>query len=327
MTMRRRPAPDPQTELSFIEHLEELRNRIIRMALYWFAGTGVGWYIKQPLLNVLRRPAERGAALVGIAHLPFRQFEPVGSLILALNIAAVAGLVIASPGILAELWGFLRPALRPAERRWFAAMIPAAFGFLLGGILFAYWVAQYVFQYVFYLNGTMGVQAELTLNTYLSFMLKLLLGTGLSFELPMVLLFLAYAGVIKSEWLVARWRYIVIAIIILTAIFSPTNDPLTMSFFAIPLLLLFFLSIWLVKMMERRRAKEAAEEAAREAEERAAGPQLRLAEATVPTEPGSVQAEEADAFSYYERMAQAFPEPEPEAQPPDEEAPPGGEPS
>jgi hypothetical protein len=116
------------------------------------------------------------------------------------------------------------------------------------------------------------------------------------------------------------------AIIILTVIFTPTNDPLTMSFFAIPLLLLFFLSIWMVKMVERGRekrlAREAAEEEAeREAEAReeaqaaaAAWQALPEPAGTVAVEPGSVEAQEEDPFSFYQTLAKGLPEPEPEGE-------------
>ena len=321
--MNKRRVLDPEGELSFLEHLDELRGRLIRMALYWVAGTGVGWYVREPLLTLLRRPAEMGAKLVGIEHLPFRIFDPVGGLMLALTIAATGGLILVSPAILAELWLFIRPALKRSERRFLAGMIPLATCFFLAGLAFSYWISTYVFQYIFYINKTMGVEGELTLTSYLSFIIKLLLATGLSFELPMVIMALAYVGIVKSEWMILRWRYLVMAIIILTVIFTPTNDPLTMSFFAIPLLLLFFLSIWMVKMVERGREKRLAREAAEEEAERdaEAAEQARAVAAgwqalpepagSVAAEPGSVEAEEEDPFSFYQTLAKGLPEPEP----------------
>jgi sec-independent protein translocase protein TatC len=277
------------------------------------AGSALGWYAREPLLAALRRPAEQGAKLAGIERLPFRIFDPVGGLMLALTVAAVGGLVLAGPAILTELWLFIRPALHSRERRWFAGMVPLATLFFLAGIAFAYWISTYVFQYIFYINQTMGVEGELTLTSYLSFILKLLLATGLSFELPIIIMALAYVGIVRSEWLVAKWRYLVFAIIVLTLIFTPTNDPLTMGFFAIPLLLLFFLSIWLVRLIERQRAKRLAQEAEEGAkpttDERGWPPQLRATEGTAPAEPGSMEAEGAEAYRYYEELAKALPEP------------------
>lgn len=249
-------APQAPRELSFFEHLEELRARLIRMLIYWMAGSVLGWLGLKPLLALLRYPAEAGAAAAGIEDLPFRIFDPVGGLLLAMTIAGVAGLVVASPLLLMELWGFISPALEPHEKRWALLVIPAATGLFLAGIAFAYWIAPVFFAYLFRLNQRLGVEGELTLTSHLGFMMRLLLASGAAFELPLIIMFLAYVGLVHSEWLWAKWRYAVVLIAIAAAVITPTADPITMTVFSAPLFVLYFLSIGLVKIVERRRRVE-----------------------------------------------------------------------
>ncbi len=335
--MGKQPEAEFERELSFVEHLDELRTRLIRMAVYWVAAAALGWHFREPLLTFLRRPAEQGAKLAGLEDLPFRIFDPIGGLMLALTTAAVGGLVLASPAILTELWLFIRPALRPRERRWFAGVVPMATLFFLGGIAFAYWMSVHVLRYMFEINLTLGVEGELALASYLSFILKMLIAMGFLFEVPILIMALAYVGLVRSDWLLARWRYLVVAAIIVTVLFTPAVDPLTLGFFAVPLLLLFFFSIWLVRIVERQRDKrQAREEAAQQTqseEETSSTAQRQPAEESVPVDPEPSDAEDLDPFSFYEQLTQEIAElEEPEDEtpgdspetPPDEKTPPTG---
>ncbi len=247
-------------ELSFLEHLDELRARIMRMLLYWFAAASGAWYFRGPLLEVLRRPAEVGARSIGAETLPFRIFEPAGGFMLAMIISMVTGLIVVSPLILWELWGFIKPALRKREQRWVVVMIPAATGLFLGGVVFSYWVSPMFFSYLFGINKSMGVESELTLTSYLTFMLKLLLASGISFELPLVIMFLSFVGIVRSSWLMAKWRHAIVVIAIIAAVVTPSNDPLTMTIFSAPLFFLYFLSVWLVRIIEKARGRRLARE-------------------------------------------------------------------
>lgn len=246
------PSSEPQ-ELTFLEHLDELRSRLMRVLVYWLVAASAAWFFRTPLLEILRRPAELGAARAGAEQLPFRIFEPAGGFMLAMLISLVTGLIVALPLVLIELWGFIKPALEPHERRWFIVVVPAASALFLSGVLFSYWVSPLFFAFLFGINKSMGVESELTLTSYLTFMLKLLLASGLSFQMPLVIAFLSLVGIVKSAWLVAQWRYAIVLIAILAAVLTPSGDPLTMTIFSAPLLLLYFLSIWLVRLIEKAR--------------------------------------------------------------------------
>ena len=259
-------------ELTFLEHLDELRARIMRMMGYWLAAASAAWFFRTPLLEILERPGILGAKSVGVDKLPFRIFDPAGGFMLAMIISMVAGLIVVTPLLLWELWGFIKPALSKREQRWVVVMIPAASGLFLGGVAFSYWISPMFFSYLFGINQSMHVESELTLTSYLTFMLKLLLASGVSFELPLVIMFLSFVGIVKSAWLLAKWRHAIIVIAMIAAIVTPSNDPLTMTIFSIPLFFLYFLSVWLVRISEKQRARALAKEAAEEGAER--GPEV-----------------------------------------------------
>lgn len=255
------PSSEPQ-ELTFLEHLDELRSRLLRMLVYWLVATSAAWFFRTPLLEILRRPAELGAARAGTEELPFRIFEPAGGFMLAMLISLVTGLIVALPLMLIELWGFIKPALEQHERRWFLVVVPAASLLFLLGVLFSYWVSPLFFAFLFGINKSMGVESELTLTSYLTFMLKLLLASGLCFQMPLVIAFLSLVGIVRSAWLVAQWRYAIVLIAVLAALLTPSGDPMTMTIFSAPLLLLYFLSIWLVRLIEKGRDRASARQAA-----------------------------------------------------------------
>jgi sec-independent protein translocase protein TatC len=129
-------------------------------------------------------------------------------------------------------------------------------GLFLAGAAFCYFVSPIFFAFLIAFNQSLGVIPEVALVPYLRFFLQLVLAVGLSFELPLVLMFLVYFGITSSRALTERWRGSVVIILVVVAIITPTTDPLSMTIVAVPLILLYFLSIWLAKLVEKRRANE-----------------------------------------------------------------------
>lgn len=246
-------------ELTFWEHIEELRWRLVRMVVYVVTGAAACWIFRQQLLAMLRYPAEAGARMAGIEDFSFRIFEAAGGIILMMQISLVGGLIIASIGIIIELWLFIEPALEPHEKRYVVIVVPLAIGLFLGGVAFCYWIAPRAFAFFFRFNQQLGVQVELTLAPYLYFLMRLLLVFGLAFELPLVLTFLAAVGVVTRGQLLAVWRHAVVAILIFAAVATPTTDPATMSFLAAPMVVLYLLSVLPAGMVEKRPEHDRAE--------------------------------------------------------------------
>ena len=244
------------TEMSFWDHLDEFRWRLLRMAIYIVVAMLLSWAFRNDLLSILRYPAEAGAAVAGIEEFEFRIFEAAGGIMLMMMIALVTGIIAASPLIITELWLFVEPALEKHEKRWAVVMIPAATVLFLGGVVFCYWVSPRAFAFLFGFNVGLGVAPELTLQPYLYFLMRLLLVFGLSFELPLVLMFLAHVGFVTRAQLLGFWRQAVVVIFVFAAFVTPTTDPVTLTFLAAPMIILYVLSIFLAGLVEKRRDED-----------------------------------------------------------------------
>ncbi len=242
--------------MSFWDHLEELRWRLIRMVIYVVLAMLAAWAFRNDLLSLLRYPAEIAAQVAGIEDFTFRIFEAAGGIVLMMEIALVAGIIAASPLIFMELWLFIEPALEDHEKRWAILMIPAATILFLSGVVFCYWLAPKAFAFLFTFNVGLGVAPELTLRPYLYFLMRLLLVFGVSFELPLVLMFFARVGFVTKKQLIAFWRQAVVIIFVFAAFVTPTTDPATLTFLAGPMIGLYLLSIILCGWVEKKSGDE-----------------------------------------------------------------------
>lgn len=284
--------------MGFWDHVEELRQRLIRSALYVAVASVAAWFFRTPLLRALEYPALEGARRAGIQDFSFRIFEAAGGFMLMVQIALVGGIVLASPLLTMELWGFLSPALHPHERRWVMWALPAATALFLLGVVTCYWIAPAAFAFFFRFNVTLGVQPELTLAPYLYFFMRLALVFGVLFELPLFLMILGAAGLISSGGLLRQWRAAVVGIFIVAAVATPTGDALTMTVLAAPMVVLYVLSVILVRMVEKKR--RATEEPAGTVEGAAAvqaGGQASPSDAAAPP-----LSEEVDIDELYRQM-------------------------
>ncbi|MCX7599771.1 MAG: twin-arginine translocase subunit TatC [Armatimonadetes bacterium] len=292
---------DRAKEMGFWDHVEELRQRLIRCALYIAVAAVAAWFFRTPMLAALEYPALEGARRAGLEDFSFRIFEAAGGLMLMVQIALVGGIVLASPLLTMELWGFLSPALHPHERRWVMWALPTATALFLSGVLTCYWIAPAAFAFFFRFNVSLGVQPELTLAPYLYFFMRLALVFGVLFELPLFLMILGAAGLISSGSLLRQWRPAVVGIFIVAAVATPTGDALTMTVLAAPMVVLYALSVVLVRMVEKKRV--AVEEVGGEAVEKTAAAQA--ASKTLPSEAASAPApEQVDIDELYSQIQQ-----------------------
>ncbi len=259
---RERMGERDRKELTFWEHLEELRWHLVRMMAYVVVAAAASWVFRVPFLALLRYPAELGAQVAGIDDFSFRIFTAPGGFILMMSISLVAGLVFASPGIIIELWLFLEPALERTEKRYVYLVVPLATFLFLSGVAFCYYISPRAFAFFFAFNRGLGVEVELTLQPYLYFLMRLLLVFGLAFEMPLVLSFLASVGIVTRAQLLSWWRQAVVVIFAFAAIATPTTDPATMCFLAGPLIILYLLSVFLAGLVEKRPEREESREPA-----------------------------------------------------------------
>jgi sec-independent protein translocase protein TatC len=252
-------------EATFLEHLEELRQRVIRSFLYVVAGTAVCWSARKALMSLALAPLIEAGRIAGVGEVGVKLFGIAEGFLMSLNIAMVGGIILSAPFWLMELWLFVEPALEDHERKWVVPLLPGAVFLFLSGVFFCYWLSPRAFAILLKFQHDLGAAPELMLPSYLSFFLRLVLIFGAMFELPLVVMFLAAVGIVKSSWLLRFWRQAVIVIAVIAAVVTPTPDAVTMSLLCGPLIGLYFLSIGLAKMVEKKRDKPEAEEPAVEA--------------------------------------------------------------
>ncbi len=240
---------DPQKELSLTEHLAELRTRLIRSIAAVAVGFCISYAFIEPIFAMLSRPLEKvlppGTSLIFTSY-PEAFFT-------YLKLALVCGIFIASPFILYEIWAFIAPGLYEHEKKWALPFVVFSSIFFVGGALFGYIV---VFPAAFnFLAGYAGRDLKLlpSVSEYFSLTIKLLLGFGAAFELPIFMVFMALIGLIDARMLRKNRKYALLIIFILAAVLTPTPDVVNQCLLAAPLLILYEISIFLVALIGKRR--------------------------------------------------------------------------
>ena len=234
-----------------VTHLEELRSRLLRILLYATAGLVLAWAFYPWIYRFLAAPVMGPLRAAG-GQLTVRGL--LEGFWVRCVISLVVGCFVASPFIFYETWAFVAPGLTPRERRAGAPLLPVATLLFLGGVALGYAITRPSVSWLLKFVPP-DTAALLTLNDTLVLLLKFYLAFGLSFQLPLVIIFLASIGLIRYSLLIGRWREAVVAIFVIAAIITPTWDPLTMTVCALPMVLLYALTTWVVKVIERRRER------------------------------------------------------------------------
>ena len=237
---------EPEKEMTFLEHLEELRWRII----YSLIGVGVGalvcWIFVDFLVDdVLLLPARR----VG---LELQNLKPFGQLMLYFEVAMVGGLILSLPNVFYQLWKFISPALRKKERRYISSIVAFSTLCFLIGIAFAYFVMlPYSMNFIRYFGST-NIKNDFAIDEYLNIILSIMLGAGLVFELPMISFFLTKLGILTPGFMRKYRRHAIVIIFIAAAFLSPGTDPVSQIILAVPLILLYEISILISKFARKK---------------------------------------------------------------------------
>jgi sec-independent protein translocase protein TatC len=252
------PSREPEHEakggkyLTLIDHLQELRYRLVVSALSVVVTTGVCLYFAGRILNFLLEPArDRSSAFEAIFT------EPMEGLLAHFRIALMAGITLAMPMLIYQTLMFVTPALTSKEKRWVYSIVLAASLAFAGGVAFAFYVALPP-ALGFLLNYPEDVASPMIrIGSYVDFVTRLLFWTGVVFETPLVIMGLARFGVVNSRQLLRFWRYAIVGAFVIAAIVTPSVDPLTCSLVAGPIIVLYGAGIVLARLVEPRRAKPA----------------------------------------------------------------------
>lgn len=248
--------------MPLVEHLRELRSRLVKSGLAIVAGMVVGWiyypqlfaWLSRPFENVVAQAQAEGRqvtlALTGVAD-PF---------VLQVQVAAIAGLLIASPIWLYQLWRFVTPGLHRHERRWAIGFVAVAVPLFAGGVALAYTVLPYGLEILFGFTPD-NVENIVSVDRYLSFFIRIVLVFGVGFLLPLMLVLLNFAGVLTGKRLLSWWRWLIFGVFVFAAVATPTGDPVNLVLLAGPMLLLLVLAVGISMLNDRRRARRRGAEA------------------------------------------------------------------
>jgi sec-independent protein translocase protein TatC len=237
---------DSETEMTFLEHLEELRWRLIYSLIGVGAGTIICWiFIDFIIDKILLTPARHSGVSL-------QNLKPFGQLMLYFEVAMVGGVILSLPNLFFQLWKFISPALRKKERRYISAIVAFSTLCFLIGITFAYFVMlpmslKFAAQF-----GSSEIKNVFAIDEYMSIIISIMLGSGLVFELPMISFFLTKIGILTPAFMRKYRRHAIVIIFIAAAFLTPGTDPVSQLILAAPLVLLYEISILISKLARKK---------------------------------------------------------------------------
>ncbi|MCC6342202.1 MAG: twin-arginine translocase subunit TatC [Bryobacterales bacterium] len=245
--------------MSFLEHLEELRTRIIRALM----GLAVAFILSLTFCNqlwlIVRAPAKDALMQLGVNPPNLVQITPMEVFsIVWVKLPLLTSVFLASPWVLWQVWGFISPGLYRKERRLAAPFILASAGLFVTGGLFAYLVAfRYGLVFLLGIGRGLDIAPMVTVSEYFDLFVNVTLGVGLVFELPVLIFFLTLLRLASPRFLLEHSRYAILLIVVVAAIVTPTPDIFNLLIFAVPMVLLYFVGVFasylLVLKRENRR--------------------------------------------------------------------------
>lgn len=233
-------------EMSFLDHIEELRWRIIYSLIGILVFTIIAWIFIDPLVEiVLLKPARD-------ANASLQNLRPFGQLFLYVQVAIIIGIVASLPNIFYQLWKFIAPALKKQERKYIIWIVFFSTFCFLAGIAFAYFVMLPLAMKFATQFGTTEIANEFAIDEYMSIIISVMLAAGVVFELPMVSFFLSKLGILTPTFMRKYRRHAIVIILVLAAILTPGADPVSQVILAVPLVLLYEISIFISKISYKK---------------------------------------------------------------------------
>ncbi|MDO4540335.1 MAG: twin-arginine translocase subunit TatC [Syntrophomonadaceae bacterium] len=262
----------PEEKMTLLEHLKALRRSLIISVVAILTGAVVCFIYNEPLLAFVIEPLtsqNENLVVTGVTEAFF----------VKLKLSLLAGFTLTLPITILAIWSFFKPALYPKERKNVYIQLPVKLGLFFGGLTFAYFgILQLILKFFIFIAGE-SLETMFKVDQYVSFVLAFCIPFGLIFELPVVVFFLSKMGLITKEFLAKNRKYAILIIVMLSAALTPGGDPFSMGLMAVPVYILYEVSIIVAKFAkpsperaeqarvkrEARAAKKAARKAAREA--------------------------------------------------------------
>jgi sec-independent protein translocase protein TatC len=258
----RRRRSNPEGRMSVLDHLRELRRRLILVVVVVGLGAVLGWYLYGPVIHFLERPycsVNYKHRFPGNDkhHCDLIYTGVLDGFTTRLKVAVIAGTVFTGPLWLYQIWAFITPGLRKKERKYTISFMIASTLLFVTGMALAYLVLSRGLSVLIGVSGS-GIQALLTVNSYLSFVTLMLVVFGCAFELPLLVVMANMAGALPASLLKRTQRIAIFLIFLFAAVATPSTDPFTMCAMAIPMVVLFEAAVLFAVVHDRRKARRKA---------------------------------------------------------------------
>jgi len=241
--MKKRASKDKERNLTLIEHLTELRNRIIYMAVALVAAILLSYSFSEILVT----------DMIGIVpEISFVFISPAELLLSYIKIAVIIGLAVSSPFLILQIWLFISPGLEKKERRTIVFSLLFGGVFFILGAVFAYMIVLPLILEFFMGFQVEGIEEMISFNSYLSLVVNTVLSFGLIFELPSIMVIMTRFGIVRVSFLRKNRKYIILVIFVMAAVLTPP-DVISQTLLALPMILLFELGIFLSRIVERKK--------------------------------------------------------------------------
>jgi len=248
---------DGMPTMGFLDHLQELRQRLVYSIIAVAVGFGACWGFRERIYGIMQKPIMDALKAHGMPE-KLVYLNPVDPFNLYLKIAALAGLFLTSPFVLYQVWMFISPGLYRHEKRYVMPFMASTIALFSAGGYFGYRIV-YPRALDFLIGFGSQFQPMITISEYTSLFLSIILGMGLIFEMPIIIFFLALMGITSAGFMWKNFRYAILLIFVVAAIVTPSPDVMSMCIFAAPMVALYLISIgiaWTVHPKQRRARME-----------------------------------------------------------------------
>jgi sec-independent protein translocase protein TatC len=256
--------PEEELHMTFFEHLEELRDRLIRSLIPFIPAFIGAWIYREEVFSLLVVPLNKAWISMGMGTPKLHFASPVDPMLVYLKQSAIVAFLAASPWVFYQFWAFISPGLYSKEKRY---IIPFVFAsticFTIGGLFGWFYIFPPTFETLMDFSGKLPggvveIEPTLMMGEYISFITQMLFVFGITFEVPVVITFLSLAGMVTHTQLLKFGRWWVVVASVLAAILTPTQDALSMLLLMGPLIGLYYLAVGFAYLIDLRRSKETA---------------------------------------------------------------------
>jgi sec-independent protein translocase protein TatC len=258
------PEDPDDARMSLVEHLTELRNRVIKCVIAVVVGALAGFTFYSWIFDFLIHPYQQichtGGASTSISGCQLLATDPLEGFGVRLKVSTYGGIALAMPVLLWQVWRFVEPGLYAKEKRYAVPFVMSALALFIAGAGIAYWTLPKALQFLQAIGGDNLVTAY-SPSKYFQLIVYMMLAFGIGFEFPIILVFLELVGVLSPDQLAGFRRYAIVGISVIVAVATPSADPISMLALMIPMIIFYEISIWVGRLLLRRRRAAQAEAA------------------------------------------------------------------